>query len=134
MVIKVIKLYYQKWTMLYSLLLQFHSFIFFVIRVSLQLWERISRNGWMDGCRYESNCPLMGPGTIGGLPSVGVFLRDPFFTGTRQMFVSIIIYCFLKSSQIAPKFGCVLRQEILLCRLRIIIVLDLDFRLVRQNF
>ena len=32
---------------------------------------------WMDGCRYESNCPLVGPGSIGGLPSVGVFLRDP---------------------------------------------------------
>ena len=30
-----------------------------------------------DGCRYESNCPLVGPGTIGGLPSVGIFLRDP---------------------------------------------------------
>ena len=37
-------------------------------------WKQVSR---MDGCRYESNCPLMGPGTIGGLPSVGVFLRDP---------------------------------------------------------
>ena len=31
----------------------------------------------MDGCRYESNCPLVGPGTIGGVPSVGVFLRYP---------------------------------------------------------
>ena len=31
----------------------------------------------MDGCRYESNCPLVGPGTIGGVPSVVVFLRDP---------------------------------------------------------
>ena len=31
----------------------------------------------MDGCNYESNCPLVGPGTIGGVPSVGAFLRDP---------------------------------------------------------
>ena len=28
------------------------------------------------GCRFESNCPLVGPGSIGGVPSVGVFLRD----------------------------------------------------------
>ena len=33
--------------------------------------------GWLVGCRFESNCPLVGPGTIGGVPSVGVFLRDP---------------------------------------------------------
>ena len=26
---------------------------------------------------FESNCPLVGPGTIGGVLSVGVFLRDP---------------------------------------------------------
>ena len=32
---------------------------------------------WDDGCRYESNCPLVGPGTVDGLPSVGVFLKDP---------------------------------------------------------
>ena len=31
----------------------------------------------MDGCRYESNCPLVVHGTIGGVTSVGVFLRDP---------------------------------------------------------
>ena len=29
------------------------------------------------GCRIESNCPLVWPGAIGGMPSVGVFLRDP---------------------------------------------------------
>ena len=29
------------------------------------------------GCRFESNCPLVGPGIIGGMLSVGVFLRDP---------------------------------------------------------
>ena len=34
------------------------------------------RDGWMDECRFESNCPLVGSGTIGGAPSVGVFLRD----------------------------------------------------------
>ena len=28
-------------------------------------------------CRFESNCPLVEPGTTGGMPSVGVFLRDP---------------------------------------------------------
>ena len=27
--------------------------------------------GWLAGCRYESNCPLVGPGTIAGVPSVG---------------------------------------------------------------
>ena len=32
------------------------------------------------GCRSTSNCPLVGPGTIGGMPSVGVFqgLTQPF--------------------------------------------------------
>ena len=25
----------------------------------------------------KANCPLMGPGPIGGVPSVGVFIRDP---------------------------------------------------------
>ena len=39
----------------------------------------------MDGCKYESNCPLMGPGTIGGLPSVGVFLRGQRNTVCRQL-------------------------------------------------
>ena len=28
------------------------------------------------GYRLKDNCPLMGPGPIGGMPSVGVFLRD----------------------------------------------------------
>ena len=27
----------------------------------------------MNGCRLESNCPLVGSGSIRGLPSVGVF-------------------------------------------------------------
>ena len=33
--------------------------------------------GWMDGYRCESNCPIVGPGIIGGMPSVGVILRHP---------------------------------------------------------
>ena len=32
---------------------------------------------WLVGCMFESNCPLVGPGTTGGAPTVGVFLRDP---------------------------------------------------------
>ena len=28
-------------------------------------------------CRIECNCPLVWPGTMGGMPSVGVFPRDP---------------------------------------------------------
>ena len=27
----------------------------------------------VDGCRNESNCPHVRPGTVGGLPSVGAF-------------------------------------------------------------
>ena len=44
----------------------------------------------MDGCRYESNCSLVGPGTIGGLPSVcvcgGVFSKvsQPVFTRVSE--------------------------------------------------
>ena len=29
------------------------------------------------GCRLKANYQLMGPGPIGGVPSVGVFLRNP---------------------------------------------------------
>ena len=29
------------------------------------------------GCRIKGNCPHMGPGPTGGVPSVWVFLRDP---------------------------------------------------------
>ena len=29
------------------------------------------------GCRCKANCPLAGPGPIEGVPSIGVFLRDP---------------------------------------------------------
>ena len=33
--------------------------------------------GWLVGRRINANCPLVGPGPLGGLPSDGVFLRDP---------------------------------------------------------
>ena len=29
------------------------------------------KKGWLVGCRFESNCPLVGPGTICRVPSVG---------------------------------------------------------------
>ena len=32
---------------------------------------------WLVDCRCKANCPFVGPGPIGGVPSVGVFLRDP---------------------------------------------------------
>ena len=28
------------------------------------------------GCRFKSNCPLMGPGTMGGMSSMGIFLSS----------------------------------------------------------
>ena len=31
----------------------------------------------MDGCKFETNSPLVGPGTVGGAPLWRVFLRDP---------------------------------------------------------
>ena len=31
--------------------------------------------GWAVG--FKANCPLVGPGITGRVPSVGVFLRDP---------------------------------------------------------
>ena len=37
--------------------------------------------GWLVGCRVKSSSPLVGPGTVGGVPSVcvwgGVFLTYP---------------------------------------------------------
>ena len=30
--------------------------------------------GWLVNCRLKANFPLVGPGPIGGVPSVGVFL------------------------------------------------------------
>ena len=32
--------------------------------------------GWLV-VGFKAKCPLVGPGPIGGMPSVGVFLRDP---------------------------------------------------------
>ena len=32
--------------------------------------------GWLVGYRCKANCPLVGPGPIGGVPSVGIILRD----------------------------------------------------------
>ena len=36
---------------------------------SIMVWGCTADSGigWMDGCRYESNCLLEGPGTIGGM-------------------------------------------------------------------
>ena len=32
---------------------------------------------WLVGYRVKANCPLVGPGLVGGVPSMRVFLRDP---------------------------------------------------------
>ena len=39
--------------------------------------ERKTQKTELLGCKTKANCPLVGPGSIGGVPSVGVFLRDP---------------------------------------------------------
>ena len=31
----------------------------------------------IQGCRVKANCPLVGPGRLGAVPSMGIFLRDP---------------------------------------------------------
>ena len=31
----------------------------------------------MVGCRFKANCPIVGLGPVGKVPSVGIFLRDP---------------------------------------------------------
>ena len=34
--------------------------------------------GWVGLCSdVAANCPLVGPGTLGGMPFVGVSLKDP---------------------------------------------------------
>ena len=33
--------------------------------------------GLLVGCKVKANCSLVGPGLTGGVPFVGVFLRDP---------------------------------------------------------
>ena len=35
------------------------------------MYKCMMGDGELVGCRYESNCPLVGPGTIGRVPSVG---------------------------------------------------------------
>ena len=37
-------------------------------------------------CRFKSNCFLVGSGTIGGVPSMGVFIRDlsPYLLELRR--------------------------------------------------
>ena len=35
-------------------------------------------NEWMDGWSVKASCPLVGPESVGEVPSMGrVFLRDP---------------------------------------------------------
>ena len=50
---------------------------------SSHTWKNYSDNiiivikiNWLAGCRLKANCPLVEPGPIGSMPSVGVFLRD----------------------------------------------------------
>ena len=38
---------------------------------------RRQRIDWLVGCSVKANCPLVGPGPVGEVSSVGVFLRDP---------------------------------------------------------
>ena len=42
--------------------------------------------GRLVGCRVKVNCLLVGLGPVGGMPSVGVFLRDhsPYLLGFRR--------------------------------------------------
>ena len=37
----------------------------------------LSNVGWLVGCRDKANYPLVGPGPVVGMLSVGVFLKDP---------------------------------------------------------
>ena len=46
------------------------------IRFDLYIGVRDKRD-WLVGCKVKANCPLVGPGTVGRVPSMGVFLRDP---------------------------------------------------------
>ena len=35
-------------------------------------WQMLMmEEDWLVGCRLKANCPLVGPGPIGGVPSVG---------------------------------------------------------------
>ena len=52
-----------------------HGFIK-ITELKLQIISR-TFNGWLVGCKLKANCPPLGPGPIGGVPLVGVFLWDP---------------------------------------------------------
>ena len=44
----------------------------------LMMWDFVTWDpGWLVDCKFESSFPLVGPGIIGGMASVRVFLRDP---------------------------------------------------------
>ena len=51
------------------------------------------------GLWFKTNCPLMGPGSIAGVPSVGVFLRDPspYLHRLTQIFLDNFIRNGIKS-------------------------------------
>ena len=48
-----------------------------MISMNINKQNKSGGKGLVVDCTFESNCPLVGPGTVGGVPSVRVFLRDP---------------------------------------------------------
>ena len=62
----------------------------------MYLFIRINYS-WLVGFRIESNCPLVGPGIIGGMPSVVVFLRDPS-PYLRKFRRKPLLYCWIKAN------------------------------------
>ena len=57
--------------------------LFIILKFGFMMWksEIIHKKKHPESvccCRFlKVNCPLLGPGPTGGVPSVGVFLRDP---------------------------------------------------------
>ena len=47
----------MKWTLKYCVLIEMEARI---------------NEGWLVGCRFKANCPLVGPGHVGGVASVCV--------------------------------------------------------------
>ena len=43
----------------------------------MEFMKVVDIDGWLVVCRLKANYPLVGPGPIVGVPSMGVFLRDP---------------------------------------------------------
>ena len=41
----------------------------------LTTFRNFKISNWIVGCRIKANCLLVGPGPIGGEPSVGVILK-----------------------------------------------------------